>query len=131
HLPDGGQLVSHPLSETRLSPRALRLLQSAGVTTLAELAEWTPARLLAIYGFGRKCLDEAEEALESVGLSLRPDPPAPTGKRRRYRRLTPEDVRKLKRWRQAGQPVAQIAARLGCHPRTVLRHADPLPPEEI
>jgi DNA-directed RNA polymerase subunit alpha len=66
-----------PLKEAQLadfitlSVRAGNCLRRAGITTLAQLTEQTPAHLLGIRSFGLSSLNEVRTELGRLGMSLR------------------------------------------------------------
>lgn len=61
---------SLPLYELDLSFRAYRCLTNAGIRTVAELTQMTPADLLSIKKLNLKTLEEIEETLDGIGWSL-------------------------------------------------------------
>ncbi|SDJ85762.1 hypothetical protein SAMN05421823_101271 [Catalinimonas alkaloidigena] len=56
---------------TRLAAPARRALEGAGITTLAQLAEWREADVLALHGMGPGSLPKLRHALAAVGLAFR------------------------------------------------------------
>jgi predicted flap endonuclease-1-like 5' DNA nuclease len=54
-----------------VSGPALRALSSAGIRSIADLAQWTEADLAALHGMGPKALDVLRAALEASGRSFR------------------------------------------------------------
>ena len=54
-----------------VSGPALRALDSAGVRSVADLAQWHEADLAKLHGMGPKALDLLREALESSGRTFR------------------------------------------------------------
>ena len=57
----------------RIGAPATRALQDAGVTTLADLTEWTEQELLALHGMGPRAIGILQEHLAVDGLSFRSD----------------------------------------------------------
>ena len=55
----------------KISAPAQRVLKSAGITNLKELANLSEAELLQLHGMGKKALGILREALEAKGLSFR------------------------------------------------------------
>ena len=64
-------VLQRPVSEVELSVRSRKCLQRLGITTVAELAAYTEAELLAIKNFGQTSLIEIKRRLADIGLSLR------------------------------------------------------------
>jgi hypothetical protein len=61
-------MISHPLP--KISAPAARALESAGITTLEQAAEYGEAGLLALHGFGPQGIVILREALTELGLEL-------------------------------------------------------------
>ena len=67
---------------SKLSPRPRKVLEEAGYTDLASLADATRAEIKALPGLGNKAMDALEEQMESAGVTFRaerksaPDPAA-------------------------------------------------------
>lgn len=61
---------SLPLYELDLSFRAYRCLTKAGIRTAGELAQMSPEDILNIKKMNQKTLEEIEEVLDGIGLSL-------------------------------------------------------------
>lgn len=59
-----------PVSELELSVRASNCLRDANIKLLADLVEKKEEELLSYRNFGKKSLNEIEELLKSMGLSL-------------------------------------------------------------
>jgi len=59
-----------PISELELSVRAANCLREAKLHTIGELVQKTPQELLKYRNFGKKSLQEIEELLTGMGLSL-------------------------------------------------------------
>lgn len=58
------------IEDLHLSVRTYNRLRKMGVSNLGQIARTTPKELLAIEGFGRKCLHEISEILEKFYSSL-------------------------------------------------------------
>ena len=56
-----------------LSGPALRALDRAGVRSIADLAQWSEAKLAALHGMGPKALDALRDALAASGRRFRPE----------------------------------------------------------
>jgi predicted RecB family nuclease len=56
---------------TTLVAPARRALEGAGIATLAQLASWSEAELLALHGLGPSSLPKLRAALAAAGLSFR------------------------------------------------------------
>lgn len=65
------------IDDADLSVRCHLRLKAAGVEMLSEARRFSPSQLLAIDGFGRKCLNELKMVLADYGwhLSCDPEPP--------------------------------------------------------
>ncbi len=59
-----------PIGELELSVRAANCLREAKIATIGELVSKDPQELLKYRNFGKKSLNEIEELLKSMGLSL-------------------------------------------------------------
>lgn len=57
----------------KLGKPADRALAALGVTTLEQLATYSPEQLLAIHGIGPKAITILEPLLARQGLRFRPD----------------------------------------------------------
>lgn len=57
----------------KLGKPAERALAALGVTTLEQLADYSPEQLLAIHGIGPKAIMILEPLLAQQGLRFRPD----------------------------------------------------------
>ncbi|GAA5126941.1 hypothetical protein [Haloechinothrix salitolerans] len=55
-----------------LSAPATRALHGSGIITLAEVAEYSEAELLALHGVGPTAIRTLVAALQQAGLTLRP-----------------------------------------------------------
>jgi len=62
--------LSKPITELELSVRATNCLETARITTLAELVVKSDAELLKIKNFGKTSLKEVKEKLKAIGLEL-------------------------------------------------------------
>jgi len=62
------------IEELELSVRAYNCLKRASINSMAELLKKSEHDLLNIKNFGKKSSDEVIEKLQSVGLSLQPNP---------------------------------------------------------
>ena len=58
------------LKSIKISEPAHRALESAGIKTLEQAAQYTRKQLLALHGFGPKGLRLLEETLKAHGLGL-------------------------------------------------------------
>lgn len=65
-----GDKLDQGVEMIELSSRASNCLKVAGIRTIRELVEKTPEDLLAVKNFGQKSLDEIQEKLQGMGLSL-------------------------------------------------------------
>ncbi len=59
-----------PIAELELSVRAANCLREAKIHTIGELVQKNPQELLKYRNFGKKSLQEIDELLKSMGLSL-------------------------------------------------------------
>ncbi len=64
-------LLSLPIKELELSVRSENCLLRAGIRTVGELIQKTPEELLKIRNLGKKSLNEIQEKLGRLGLSLK------------------------------------------------------------
>lgn len=62
--------LATPLSQLDLSVRASNCLESARITTVAELVSKTEDELLGVRSFGKTSLREVKQVLEQMGLEL-------------------------------------------------------------
>ncbi len=70
----GGAEDTRPIGDLGLSVRTVNALKAAEIETVADLTKKTPSELLnTIKNFGQKSLDEIEESLQKMGLSLAAD----------------------------------------------------------
>lgn len=56
-----------------LSAPALRALHNANITSLAQLAQYTETEILSLHGMGPSSIPKLRSALQSKGLSFRPE----------------------------------------------------------
>lgn len=61
-----------PVEELNLSVRAMNCLSRTGIATVGELISRGKKELLSLRNFGQKSIQELEERLEGIGLSLSP-----------------------------------------------------------
>ena len=71
-IDDNEQVLSLTLEELDLSLRAFNCLKRAGINTVEELCNRTPEDMMKVRNLGRKSLEEVEQKLEALNLSLRP-----------------------------------------------------------
>jgi len=62
--------LEKPVAEIELSVRAAKTLDAAGISTVSELVMLTELDILKYRGFGRKALNEIEDVLANMDLSL-------------------------------------------------------------
>lgn len=67
-----------PISELELSVRAANCLREAKIQTIADLVQKSQPELLKYRNFGKKSLQEIEELLKGMGLSLGMPVPVPS-----------------------------------------------------
>lgn len=67
---DLDEILSKPVEELELSVRSFNCLKNANILTIKELVTKTEATMLKTKNFGRKSLDEINEVLGKMGLSL-------------------------------------------------------------
>jgi hypothetical protein len=60
----------YPVDELELSIRAINCLHLAGIGTIGDLRRRSEKDLLAIRGFGKKCIEEVKDRLAECGLEL-------------------------------------------------------------
>lgn len=61
--------------ELPIGTRIQNLLEKEGIKTVAGLVQKTKSQLLGIPGLGEKALEELDESLQKLGVSLREEPP--------------------------------------------------------
>ena len=57
------------IADMKLSVRSYNCLKAASIETFDELLGWTPAQLMNLLNFGRKCLDEITDVVRKFGYS--------------------------------------------------------------
>jgi len=70
HLPIPEDKYNMPVDELNLSARTLNCLRRGGITTVGEVVTKGEKELLKLRNFGQKSLQELEERLVTLGLSL-------------------------------------------------------------
>ncbi|HLS88371.1 MAG TPA: DNA-directed RNA polymerase subunit alpha [Sphingobacteriaceae bacterium] len=65
------RLLEMSIEELDLSVRSFNCLKRAGINSIGELVEKTPEEMLKVRNLGRKSLDEVEQKLALLGLSLK------------------------------------------------------------
>lgn len=60
-----------PVTELKLTGRALACMEELGIVTIQDLVNRTPEELLAVRNFGKVSLEEVERKLAEHGLSLK------------------------------------------------------------
>ncbi len=68
---DRDNLLEMSIDELDLSVRSYNCLKRAGINTIGDLTSKTPEEMMKVRNLGRKSLDEVEEKLIRLGLSLR------------------------------------------------------------
>ena len=66
------KVLEMTIEELDLSVRAYNCLKRAGINTIAELVRRNQEDMMKVRNLGRKSLEEVEQKLEGLGLSLRP-----------------------------------------------------------
>jgi DNA-directed RNA polymerase subunit alpha len=61
------------IEELDLSVRAYNCLKRAGINSVAELVLKNQDDMMKVRNLGRKSLEEVEQKLQGLGLSLRPN----------------------------------------------------------
>ena len=59
-----------PIEILNFSPRTLNALINGDVGSIEQLTKCTPAKLQSLRGFGKKAMDEVDDALEKRNLQL-------------------------------------------------------------
>ena len=59
------------IDELELSVRSYNCLKRAGINTVAELCDKSPDDMMKVRNLGRKSMEEVEQKLSELGLSLR------------------------------------------------------------
>ncbi|ADU52346.1 DNA-directed RNA polymerase subunit alpha [Thermaerobacter marianensis DSM 12885] len=65
------KLLEMSIDELDLSVRSYNCLKRAGINTIGELVEKTPEDMMRVRNLGKKSLEEVEEKLAALGLSLK------------------------------------------------------------
>ena len=65
-------MLEMTIEELDLSVRAYNCLKRAGINTISELVQRNQEDMMKVRNLGRKSLEEVEQKLEALGLSLRP-----------------------------------------------------------
>lgn len=60
-----------PVETLRLSPRTLNALINNNIGSIEQLEEYTERRLMNLKGFGKKAMSEIQEALASIGRTVK------------------------------------------------------------
>ncbi len=68
---DRDKLLEMGIDELELSVRSYNCLKRAGINTIQELISKSPEEMMKVRNLGKKSLDEVEEKLVRLGLSLR------------------------------------------------------------
>ena len=66
------KVLEMTIEELDLSVRAYNCLKRAGINTISELVQRNREDMMKVRNLGRKSLEEVEQKLEALGLSLRP-----------------------------------------------------------
>ena len=66
------KVLEMTIEELDLSVRAYNCLKRAGINTISELVQRNQEDMMKVRNLGRKGLEEGEQKLEALGLSLRP-----------------------------------------------------------
>ena len=69
---DKEKVLEMTIEELDLSVRAYNCLKRAGINTISELVQRNQEDMMKVRNLGRKSLEEVEQKLEALGLSLRP-----------------------------------------------------------
>jgi len=69
--PELARLLATPIEELELSVRPYNCLKRAGIHTIGDLVQRTEEEIANVKNFGRKSLEEVNEKLAALGLSLR------------------------------------------------------------
>ncbi|KYO63904.1 DNA-directed RNA polymerase subunit alpha [Thermovenabulum gondwanense] len=65
------KLLEMPIEELDLSVRSYNCLKRAGINTIGELIQKTPEDMMKVRNLGKKSLEEVEEKLAALNLSLK------------------------------------------------------------
>ncbi|SFH85182.1 DNA-directed RNA polymerase subunit alpha [Pseudobutyrivibrio sp. OR37] len=66
-----GKTLEMSIDELELSVRSYNCLKRAGINTVAELCDKSPEDMMKVRNLGRKSMEEVEQKLSELGLSLR------------------------------------------------------------
>jgi DNA-directed RNA polymerase subunit alpha len=66
------KVLEMTIEELDLSVRAFNCLKRAGINTVAELVQRNQEDMMKVRNLGKKSLEEVEQKLIALGLSLRP-----------------------------------------------------------
>lgn len=66
-----GKTLEMSIDELELSVRSYNCLKRAGINTVAELCDKTPDDMMKVRNLGRKSMEEVEQKLQELGLSLK------------------------------------------------------------
>ena len=66
-----GKALDMSIDELELSVRSYNCLKRAGINTVAELCDKTPDDMMKVRNLGRKSMEEVEQKLLDLGLSLK------------------------------------------------------------
>ena len=66
-----GKTLEMSIDELELSVRSYNCLKRAGINTVAELCDKTPDDMMKVRNLGRKSMEEVEQKLLDLGLSLK------------------------------------------------------------
>lgn len=66
------KVLEMTIEELDLSVRAYNCMKRAGINTISELVQRNQEDMMKVRNLGRKSLEEVEQKLEALGLSLRP-----------------------------------------------------------
>ena len=69
-IPD--EKYNMPVEQLELSVRTMNCLRRGGISTVGEIISKGEKELLALRNFGQKSMQELEERLKELGLSLKP-----------------------------------------------------------
>ncbi|MFO7248810.1 MAG: DNA-directed RNA polymerase subunit alpha C-terminal domain-containing protein, partial [Bacillota bacterium] len=67
------KVLDMPIEELDLSVRSYNCLKRAGINTVGELIQKTEEDMMKVRNLGKKSLEEVQEKLAELGLSLRKD----------------------------------------------------------
>ncbi|WP_148867771.1 DNA-directed RNA polymerase subunit alpha [Thermosediminibacter litoriperuensis] len=65
------RVLEMPIEELDLSVRSYNCLKRAGINTIGELIQKTPEEMMKVRNLGKKSLEEVEEKLAALNLSLK------------------------------------------------------------